>query len=71
VGRSKTYRGKPGWQGNNTNRGAETAYSKGNVANPEGTHMSGESDWGRKGAKSGAGKSKSSKAAPSKQSGLY
>jgi hypothetical protein len=37
----KTYRGAPGWQGNNTGRGAETNRSEGSTINPEGSYMSG------------------------------
>jgi hypothetical protein len=58
MGASKTYKGGPSWAGKHSNRGKERPYSKGKASNqPEGTHMSGENDGLRKGAKSGAGKS--------------
>lgn len=45
MGSTKTYREGPSWQGKNSNRGAESAYSKGpGVVRPEGTHMSGDNE---------------------------
>lgn len=40
MGSTKTYREGPSWQGKNSNRGPESAYSKGGGVHPEGTHMS-------------------------------
>lgn len=65
MGSSKTFRQGPNWQGVNTNRGAESSYSKGDIVKPEGTHMSGNDDHGRKGAK-GRDKSSSGRAPVSK-----
>jgi hypothetical protein len=58
MGSSKNYLGKPGWQGNNTGRGKESGYTKTPIMKPEGTHMSGENDSPRRGAKSQEHKSK-------------
>lgn len=45
MGSTKTYREGPSWQGKNTNRGKESAYSGGpGVVRPEGTHMSSAGD---------------------------
>jgi len=58
MGMSKTYKGSPGWQGNNTGRGKESKYTSHPVAKMEGTHMSGEGEHGRKGSKGGGNKSR-------------
>lgn len=57
MGKSSTYRKGPSWQGSYMNA-KEPKVSKGGGVKPEGTQMSGEGDWGRKGAKSGGNKSK-------------
>ena len=57
MGASKTYKGKPAWRGDHSNRGKEPKITSAPVAKMEGTHMSGDGEYGRKGAKSGAGKS--------------
>lgn len=57
MGSSKNYLGGPGWKGNNVGRGKESGYTKTPIMKAEGTHMSGETNSPRKGAKSNAGKS--------------
>ena len=54
MGKSKKFREGPGWQGMNTNRGDESAYSTGGGVKAEGTHQSGPEDYGRKGMKHSA-----------------
>lgn len=61
MGSSKTYRAGPSWQGNNTNRGPESAYSKGGGVKYEGTIMSGGEEPTRKVKSSARDKSKSHK----------
>lgn len=70
MGASKTFRQGPGWQGVNTNRGAEKSYSKGAIVRAEGTHMSG-GEGGRKGAKSQGAKSKSVTGPQAMKAGKY
>ena len=48
MGSSKTFRKSPGWAENITPRGKYSP-SKGSKSSAEGTHQSGENDWGRKG----------------------
>lgn len=70
MGTSKTHRGAPGWQSNNTVGGASAKVSRGNVVNCEGTHMSG-SNGGRAGLRKGSRmKSRSSKGSL-KSAGIY
>ena len=72
MGRSKTYQGSPGFESQNTPRGGYK-YSRGDIAKPEGTHMSGEMPTGNPRGKLMAGardKSKSGKA-PGRNSGPY
>lgn len=57
MGASKTYKQSVRWGGAHSNRGKERPYTSKPIAKMEGTHMSGENDGLRKGAKSGAGKS--------------
>lgn len=54
MGASKTYMGKPGWQGNNTGRGKEQPYTKTPITRFEGTHMNSETTRGKT---NGGGKS--------------
>jgi hypothetical protein len=67
MGSSKSYRGGPGFQEQNTPRG-KTKVSKGSVVKPEGTATSSKTM--REGVKSTAGKSKSSHG-PAKNAGPY
>lgn len=53
-GSTKMHREGPAWQGNNTGRGSEPARTSKTGHRVEGTHISGEDDWGRKGLKSSA-----------------
>lgn len=73
MGNSKTYRGAPNWQDNNTNRGKESNYSSHPIAKAEGTHMGGDGDFmrARKGSNAGSGKSSSKRAPTSKGYGQY
>ncbi len=73
MGNSKTYRGAPGWTGQNDNKGKESAYSSHPAAKSEGTHMSGDGDFmkARKGSRAGSGKSSSKRAATSTGFGKY
>jgi len=58
MGASKTFKQSVRWAGNHSNRGKESGYTKTPIARMEGTHESGGAGL-RKGAKGGAGKSKS------------
>ena len=68
MGSSKSYRGAPGWEAQNTPRG-ETKVSKGDITKAEGTHTSGYDDYGRKGH-GGRNKSKSGRA-PARNKGPH
>ena len=70
MGSSKTFRQGPAWQGNNTNRGKESGYSKGAIAKPEGTHMSGGESL-RSGLKGSARNKSKSGRGPVKNSGPH
>ncbi len=56
MGKSSNYRSGPGWQGSYMN--SKEKYSTGGGVKAEGTHMSGEGEMLRKGAKSASGKSR-------------
>ena len=62
MGSSKSFRKGPQWTDNNTNRGKESAYSRGDVTRPEGTLISGSNDSSRGGmSKKARDKSSSSR----------
>lgn len=65
MGTSKSYKEGPGWEDRNT-PGADSKISKGSKSAAEGTHMSGEDDWGRKGMSNTARKKSSSGETPYK-----
>lgn len=73
MGKSKSYRGAPGWEGQNTNTGKESKYSSAPAAKFEGTVMSGDGDFtkARSGTKAGADKSSTRRAPVSKGFGQY
>ncbi len=64
MGKSKTYRGGPNWQENNTGTGKESKYSSAPAAKFEGTIESGGGDFSkaRRGTSAGKGKSTSKRA---------
>ena len=72
MGRSKSYRGAPGWESQNTPRGKYT-YSTGDIAKPEGTHMNKDGDGTRNVGKVGhnARAKSSSHKASGRNSGPY
>jgi len=70
MGKSKSYRGGPAFQGRNT-PGAETTPSRGSHSDGEGTKMSGTDGYGRMGMSKGTrAKSKSGKVS-AKAKGIY
>ena len=70
MGHSKSYRGAPGYQARNT-PGANPKVSKGAVVKAEGTHMSSDGDYGRKGMRSAARQKSRSGSMGAKNSGPY
>ena len=64
MGKSRTYRGAPGWEAQNDNKGKESPYSSAPAARFEGTTMSGDGDFmkARKGTSAGKNKSTSKRA---------
>ena len=58
MGASKTYTNSIRWGGKVSNRGSEQKYTSTPAARVEGTLMSGEDDYGRKGSKGGGNASR-------------
>jgi hypothetical protein len=73
MGKSKSYRGAPGWEGQNDNKGKESQYSSAPAAKYEGTVESGGGDFSkaRRGTSAGKGKSTTRRAPTSKGFGQY
>jgi len=66
MGSSKSYRGGPGWTKKDVTPSGGYTPSKGSKSSAEGTHQSGENDFGRKGMSNTARKKSKSGTAPFK-----